>query len=311
MTIRTLLLLMSLASAASAEWTVVLDDDFTTIDAETWIVAGQGGAVASDGEAVIRSGSAAGGGTWISSVESYDLSVCDYRLTVWYRQESATAPADNHFVGFFDDTGRDYAMGVLLDHCLESDLNAHIQVATDDGSVVRTAYQLAQSGFQTTHEYQIEFIAGTATFSVDGEARWITGCDVPARPYRIRLDKMSPGADTFLHVDRVVLEIDADCAVGVAGSDITTPTTSIAHPNPFRTGTTLLIPAGLEGSIAVAVVDVQGRLIREWSNSMTGGRLLIEWDGRSAEGAPVPAGVYLMRADDGTQVYSERLVKLD
>lgn len=58
-----------------------------------------------------------------------------------------------------------------------------------------------------------------------------------------------------------------------------------------------IAPDGRQATLArtFAVYDVMGRLVRRWR--AIGGRA--SWDGRRADGRPVSAGIYLVRAEDG------------
>jgi hypothetical protein len=58
---------------------------------------------------------------------------------------------------------------------------------------------------------------------------------------------------------------------------------------------------GRQASLArtLAVYDVMGRLVRRWRAAVPAGARA-SWDGRRADGRPVSAGIYLVRAEDGT-----------
>jgi hypothetical protein len=77
-----------------------------------------------------------------------------------------------------------------------------------------------------------------------------------------------------------------------------------AAPNPFALRTRILVGLSRGGPVALAVYDVEGRLVRELAQGELGaGSRAIEWDGRDRAGRPVAAGVYTLRlaAGDGTR----------
>ncbi|MEZ5065968.1 MAG: T9SS type A sorting domain-containing protein [bacterium] len=91
----------------------------------------------------------------------------------------------------------------------------------------------------------------------------------------------------------------------VVGRDFTVT----ASPNPFRGNTRITAARPAEGASAVlSVFDVHGRLVRRWTE--VGPDRVIDWDGRTALGEVVPAGVYFVRADDGAQQSVAKLVRL-
>jgi len=83
----------------------------------------------------------------------------------------------------------------------------------------------------------------------------------------------------------------------------------IAYPNP-TTGP-VQIRYELGGSdaatIDVRILDATGRLIRELDTDATPGRLgELRWDGRDADGDPVPSGVYIMQLTARSAVRSQQ-----
>ena len=78
-----------------------------------------------------------------------------------------------------------------------------------------------------------------------------------------------------------------------------------AWPRPFTERLRLALPAA-RGDAAVAIHDARGRLVRRLV--LPGGRGA--WDGRDARGRDLPAGIYLIRADDGEARAALKVVKL-
>jgi flagellar hook assembly protein FlgD len=63
---------------------------------------------------------------------------------------------------------------------------------------------------------------------------------------------------------------------------------SLAAPNPTSSGTAIRL-ARPASRVAADILDVRGAIVR------TLGAPPFHWDGRDANGAPVPAGVYFYR----------------
>ena len=73
----------------------------------------------------------------------------------------------------------------------------------------------------------------------------------------------------------------------------------LASPNPFVTRTRLTLRSPASGTRGpIELLDAGGRRVRRWTQ-VSGSPL--EWDGRDAFGAPVPAGTYFLRADRGDE----------
>jgi hypothetical protein len=86
---------------------------------------------------------------------------------------------------------------------------------------------------------------------------------------------------------------------------------AIAGANPFTRSTSIAfsIPARLP--VRMSVHDVAGRSVRELVRlTMEAGRHDTSWDGRTSGGAPVAAGIYVVRLEAGGSVRSAKLVRL-
>ena len=69
-----------------------------------------------------------------------------------------------------------------------------------------------------------------------------------------------------------------------------------AHPNPFRSTTTLLVASREAGATAVEIYDASGRLVRRLDTlTPQGDSLTASWDGRDASGRRAAAGLYYYR----------------
>ena len=81
-------------------------------------------------------------------------------------------------------------------------------------------------------------------------------------------------------------------------------------PNPTGGEGELLFDVRRAGSARILLVDVAGRLVRETRFVATAGPARWRWNGSDATGAPVPAGVYFARLEDGAGARNTRIVLL-
>jgi hypothetical protein len=82
---------------------------------------------------------------------------------------------------------------------------------------------------------------------------------------------------------------------GIAEGKTPTPTSLVtsAFPNPFRGNTVISYSLPKAGNVSVTVYDVAGRPVKTLVNNHANpGNFTATWDGRTANGAPVAAGVY-------------------
>jgi hypothetical protein len=79
-------------------------------------------------------------------------------------------------------------------------------------------------------------------------------------------------------------------------------------PNPARGGTAFVVEADRAGPLRISVVDIRGRLVRRFADSLaTGGTGIVAWDGRDTAGRLLPAGVYLVTLEVGGRSISSRV----
>lgn len=84
-----------------------------------------------------------------------------------------------------------------------------------------------------------------------------------------------------------------------------------AHGNPFHSTTDLVADLPIAGRVDVRIFDVAGRLVRTlWSGELAAGRRIVTWDGRSGDGAAVPASIYFARMEGAGAVRIAKLVRL-
>jgi hypothetical protein len=73
-----------------------------------------------------------------------------------------------------------------------------------------------------------------------------------------------------------------------------------ASPNPFNPRTTLSLTIPDAGPVAVAIYDVQGRLIRRLhTGPLAAGTARIVWDGSNEAGGQAPSGIYFSQVVGG------------
>jgi hypothetical protein len=81
-----------------------------------------------------------------------------------------------------------------------------------------------------------------------------------------------------------------------------------AAPNPFSAGTKIVFMAGASPA-RLTIYDARGRAIRVIGQGISGqGLRVIRWDGLSASGTPLPAGIYLVRLETGKESWSKPVV---
>jgi Concanavalin A-like lectin/glucanases superfamily len=93
--------------------------------------------------------------------------------------------------------------------------------------------------------------------------------------------------------------------VGTAAPEVAGARALVAMPNPFSLRTTITTPSGLATG-PVRVYDIRGRLVRELRG--TPGRTSVDWDGRDQRGERAAGGIYLVRAGDGDNVRTTKVV---
>jgi len=96
------------------------------------------------------------------------------------------------------------------------------------------------------------------------------------------------------------------------GEETAIPAASLirsVYPNPFSTRLSIL-PAERLSSLSLKVYNLKGELVRTLDGSAAVRSSQLDWDGRNSAGAPLPAGIYFLRAESGTRTEIHRIVKL-
>ena len=83
------------------------------------------------------------------------------------------------------------------------------------------------------------------------------------------------------------------------------------RPNPFTASTQISLALDRAATVAVDVLDVQGRRVQALaSGPRTAGSFELAWNGRDAAGRPAAAGVYFLRVQIDGRETSRKLVRL-
>jgi hypothetical protein len=116
--------------------------------------------------------------------------------------------------------------------------------------------------------------------------------------------------DTAGHVGGYSPRLTSGGSTPVPGADLPTALAigSVA-PNPFNPRTTVQLDVPRDARVSLRIYDLRGRLIAEpFAGNMTAGRHAVEWDGQDQGGRAAPAGIYLMRLDDGQRQVTAKAV---
>ena len=148
------------------------------------------------------------------------------------------------------------------------------------------------------------------------QANWVN-CVVDLSSYIGESDvrfRFRLASDTSIHYDGFYLD---DFRVRVVTEDSGTTAAEVpalvasldAFPNPFNPQTTLRLVNPRAGHVAVAVYDLQGRLVRELlATELPAGEHQVAWDGTDRSGRPAGSGVYFARLVAGDESSGAKLV---
>jgi len=83
----------------------------------------------------------------------------------------------------------------------------------------------------------------------------------------------------------------------------------IVVPNPVRKGCEIRFARSFEVTARLTIYDINGRAVKSFSpHSSRLTPYVLFWDGRDDSGSVVPSGVYLLRAEDGKECITGRVV---
>ena len=122
-------------------------------------------------------------------------------------------------------------------------------------------------------------------------------------------DSNTPDASYFAKITNgcgTILDVDPPLEFAVTVPDELN--LSGNYPNPFGGQTTIEFALPQQADVTLAVYDVTGRQVNVLrSGMMPAGTHQVQWSGRSANGAALASGVYLVRLKAGDQVRTGRL----
>jgi hypothetical protein len=84
----------------------------------------------------------------------------------------------------------------------------------------------------------------------------------------------------------------------------------LIYPNPFRRITNIVSNIGHTGEADIAIYDAAGRMVKDLTPLLGGGRRLA-WDGKDSEGQRLAPGAYFCRIRAGDISYSRKVVLLE
>ncbi len=99
-----------------------------------------------------------------------------------------------------------------------------------------------------------------------------------------------------------------DAMTGIGDAPAQARLTLGNHPNPFNPRTTVSFTLSESGPVTLAIYDLSGARVDLLADRVyPAGAHAVSWDGRGANGLPLPSGIYLARAVTGTAVQTRRM----
>lgn len=147
----------------------------------------------------------------------------------------------------------------------------------------------------------------------------------PGRIYRLRFHASSTQQVTQINLRRAsffnaglfVTPVNtAGCQVGIGVAVGVTPSApGVARPlrvepNPASSRVNFVSDDDTAGLAELRILDLQGRVVRQIGPLWLAPRARLAWDRRDAQGAVLPAGIYLVHVRRGDQVQNTRVVLL-
>ncbi len=81
-------------------------------------------------------------------------------------------------------------------------------------------------------------------------------------------------------------------------------------PNPFTDVTDIRFTTAGDGNATVRILDVTGRLVRDWDVECVLGMNRIHWDGRNQAGEPLPSGVYFGILESNGERHMNKMLRV-
>lgn len=137
------------------------------------------------------------------------------------------------------------------------------------------------------------------------------GGAMPVQPvWDLELHEASRKLYAFTHgrsawsLDLGSVSLSVPRTISASGLELSPPS-----PNPARGAARLQLSLDASAQVHVTVFDAAGRRVRELARGALGsGVHVLAWDGRDERGARARAGVYFVRASDGSTTRTQRLV---
>jgi len=99
-----------------------------------------------------------------------------------------------------------------------------------------------------------------------------------------------------------------DTMTGLEDSPTRASLTLGNHPNPFNPRTTVSFTLSESGPVTLAIYDLSGARVDLLADRVySAGTHAVSWDGRGANGLPLPSGIYMARAVTRTAVETRRM----
>lgn len=117
------------------------------------------------------------------------------------------------------------------------------------------------------------------------------------------------------------LGLDIDNVAIFTGMDLTSPENHVgvtytyritgSYPNPFNPSTTITYEVAAPGEVKLVLFNTLGQEVRRFDvNAVSVGAQRLMWDGKSADGSPVAAGLYFVQLQAGRTVSTHKLLLL-
>jgi len=82
-----------------------------------------------------------------------------------------------------------------------------------------------------------------------------------------------------------------------------------AYPNPSASGFNFVMEDAIPGPVIIEIFDLGGRLVRTMTTKLTDPSIPLTWDGRTAGGNEVQAGLYIVQVKTGKRIGNIKIVK--
>jgi hypothetical protein len=92
---------------------------------------------------------------------------------------------------------------------------------------------------------------------------------------------------------------------------LNSPSLGAPFPNPFNSGTTIVVALERAQFVQIRVLDLRGRVVRPLlAESLPAGPFEVAWDGTNEQGSPVPSGTYFCEVSSGGASTTRRMTLL-